>query len=80
MNTTVTFSFDQNLNDVVEANGYEDAYVIFANKTVLGPGGGVCQVSTTAFRAAFWGGTEADYSDFLTHEASQALESTEENA
>lgn len=28
----------------------------------------------------FWGGTEADYSDFLTHEETQALESTEENA
>lgn len=51
-----TFSFDKNLIDVVEANGYEDAYVIFGNRTVLGPGGGVCQVSTTAFRAAFWGG------------------------
>ncbi|OUL68264.1 alkene reductase [Paraburkholderia hospita] len=35
---------------------------------------------TPYVRAAFWGGTEADYSDFLTHEESQALESTEENA
>jgi vancomycin resistance protein YoaR len=51
-----TFSFDKYLIQVVEANGYEDAYVIFGNRTVLGPGGGVCQVSTTAFRAAFWGG------------------------
>lgn len=51
-----TFSFDQYLGDVVEANGYDDAYVIFADRTVLGPGGGVCQVSTTMFRAAFWGG------------------------
>ncbi|MCL4395261.1 MAG: VanW family protein [Chloroflexi bacterium] len=51
-----TFSFDQNLGDVVEANGYDDAYVIFADRTILGPGGGVCQVSTTLFRAAFWGG------------------------
>jgi vancomycin resistance protein YoaR len=50
------FSFDKYLIDVVEANGYEDAYVIFGNRTVLGPGGGVCQVSTTAFRAAFFGG------------------------
>ncbi len=49
------FSFDKYLNEVVEANGYEDAYVIFGNKTVLGPGGGVCQVSSTAFRAAFFG-------------------------
>ena len=51
-----TFSFDQYLGDVVEANGYDDAYVIFKDQTVLGPGGGVCQVSTTLFRAAFWGG------------------------
>jgi vancomycin resistance protein YoaR len=50
------FSFDQYLPEVVEANGYDDAYIIFANRTILGPGGGVCQVSTTAFRAAFWGG------------------------
>ncbi len=51
-----TFSFDQNLGEVVEAEGYDDAYVIFQDRTVLGPGGGVCQVSTTVFRAAFWGG------------------------
>lgn len=50
------FSFDQYLPEVVEANGYDDAYVIFGDRTVLGPGGGVCQVSTTVFRAAFWGG------------------------
>jgi vancomycin resistance protein YoaR len=51
-----TFSFDQYLGEVVEANGYDDAYVIFADRTVLGPGGGVCQVSSTVFRAAFFGG------------------------
>jgi len=50
------FSFDQYLPEVVEANSYDDAYIIFADRTVLGPGGGVCQVSTTVFRAAFWGG------------------------
>ena len=51
-----TFSFNQYLGDVVEANGYDEAYIIFADRTVLGPGGGVCQVSTTVFRAAFFGG------------------------
>ena len=51
-----TFSFVKNLSEIVEANGYADAYVIFGNKTVLGPGGGVCQVSTTMFRAAFFAG------------------------
>ncbi len=50
------FSFDQFLGDVVEANGFDDAYIIFADRTVLGPGGGVCQVSSTVFRAAFFGG------------------------
>ncbi len=50
------FSFDQYLGEVVEANGFDDAYVIFADRTVLGPGGGVCQVSSTMFRAAFFGG------------------------
>ncbi len=51
-----TFSFVQFLGEVVEANGYDDAYIIFEDQTVLGPGGGVCQVSSTFFRAAFWGG------------------------
>lgn len=51
-----TFSFNHYLSEIVEANGYADAYVIFGNKTVLGPGGGVCQVSTTMFRAAFFAG------------------------
>ncbi len=51
-----TFSFDKYLPEVVEANGYDDAYIIFGDQTVLGPGGGVCQVSTTLFRAAFFGG------------------------
>lgn len=50
------FSFDKYLPEVVEANGYDDAYIIFGDQTVLGPGGGVCQVSTTLFRAAFFGG------------------------
>lgn len=51
-----TFSFIKYLSEIVEANGYEDAYVIFGDRTVLGPGGGVCQVSTTMFRAAFFAG------------------------
>ena len=51
-----TFSFNQYLGQVVEANGYDDAYIIFEDRTVLGPGGGVCQVSSTVFRAAFFGG------------------------
>ena len=50
------FSFDQYLGDVLDANGYEPAYVIVGDHTDVGIGGGICQVSTTAFRAAFFGG------------------------
>ena len=51
-----TFSFLQHLGLVTVANGYSESWVISGDRTVLGPGGGVCQVSTTCFRAAFWGG------------------------
>jgi len=37
---------------VSRATGYKPAYVIQQGRTVLGDGGGVCQVSTTVFRAA----------------------------
>lgn len=46
------FSFDKTLGDVSSFTGYQQAYVIQNGKTVLGDGGGVCQVSTTLFRAA----------------------------
>lgn len=46
-----TFSFNTILGDVSELTGFKQAYVIKEGKTVLGDGGGVCQVSTTLFRA-----------------------------
>lgn len=46
------FSFDQALGDITAVNGYKQAYVIQGDQTILGDGGGVCQVSTTFFRAA----------------------------
>ncbi len=46
------FSFDNAIGDISAYSGYKQAYVIKAGKTVLGDGGGVCQVSTTFFRAA----------------------------
>jgi len=45
------FSFDKALGDVSAFTGYQQAYVIQNGKTVLGDGGGICQVSTTFFRA-----------------------------
>jgi vancomycin resistance protein YoaR len=46
-----TFSFNKALGDVDAASGYKPAYVIKSGRTVLDDGGGVCQVSTTLFRA-----------------------------
>jgi vancomycin resistance protein YoaR len=45
------FSFDKTLGDISAFTGYQQAYVIQNGRTVLGDGGGVCQVSTTFFRA-----------------------------
>jgi vancomycin resistance protein YoaR len=44
------------LGDVSLDQGYSEALIIHNGRTVQGVGGGVCQVSTTAFRAAFFGG------------------------
>ena len=46
-----TFSFNKALGDVSAFTGYQQAYIIQNGKTILGDGGGVCQVSTTFFRA-----------------------------
>jgi len=50
------FSFDDFLGDVSLDQGYAEALIIYNGRTIQGVGGGVCQVSTTAFRAAFLGG------------------------
>ncbi len=46
-----TFSFIKNLGEVSLKNGYTNAYIIREGKTELDVGGGICQVSTTLFRA-----------------------------
>ncbi len=46
-----TFSFVKSLGEVTLEAGYAKAYIIRAGKTELDVGGGVCQVSTTFFRA-----------------------------
>lgn len=46
-----TFSFNQVLGDVSKLTGYKEAYIISGGRTILGDGGGVCQVSTTLFRS-----------------------------
>lgn len=46
------FSFNKTLGEVSARTGFRSAYVIKNGRTELGDGGGVCQVSTTVFRAA----------------------------
>lgn len=46
------FSFVESVGEISRATGYTSAYVISGGRTILGDGGGVCQVSTTMFRAA----------------------------
>lgn len=46
-----TFSFIKSLGEVSLDNGYKKAYIIRQGKTELDVGGGICQVSTTLFRA-----------------------------
>jgi len=50
------FSFNTQLGQVDAANGFVEGYAIIGNRTQLEWGGGVCQDSTTVFRAAFWAG------------------------
>jgi vancomycin resistance protein YoaR len=53
-----TLSMAEVLGDISLDSGYAEALIIFGDKTIKGVGGGVCQVSTTLFRAVFFGGYE----------------------
>ncbi len=46
------FSFNDIVEDVSAANGFEDSLIIWGDRTAVWVGGGVCQASTTIFRAA----------------------------
>ena len=51
-----TFSMAGIMGDISLDNGYSEALIIYNGKTIEGVGGGVCQVSTTLFRTAFFAG------------------------
>ncbi|MCL4507659.1 MAG: VanW family protein [Chloroflexi bacterium] len=51
-----TFSFDKYLGNVSTDDGFEEGLVIVGDRTIKGVGGGVCQVSTTAYQAAMRAG------------------------
>ena len=51
-----TFSMGEAIGDISLDNGYAEALIIYNGQTITGVGGGICQVSTTLFRTAFYGG------------------------
>ncbi|NIM93629.1 MAG: hypothetical protein GTO18_07950 [Anaerolineales bacterium] len=51
-----TLSMAEVLGDISLDTGYAEALIIYGDRTIEGVGGGVCQVSTTLFRTAFFGG------------------------
>ena len=50
------FSFNNNIGSIDARNGFVEGYAIIQDRTQLEFGGGICQDSTTLFRAAFWAG------------------------
>lgn len=50
------FSMAKYLTDISLENGYAEAIIIVGDQSVQGIGGGICQVSTTLFRTAFFAG------------------------
>lgn len=50
------FSFNRYVGDISPEEGYVASKVIIGGRTIDGVGGGVCQVSTTVFQAAFYAG------------------------
>jgi vancomycin resistance protein YoaR len=50
------FSMANAMGEISLDNGYSEALIIYNGKTIEGVGGGVCQVSTTLFRTAFFSG------------------------
>lgn len=59
------FSFVENMGVVDEAHGWRAELVIKGDETIPEAGGGICQISTTAFRAAIF--TGLDITDRRSH-------------
>jgi len=51
-----TFSFNTFLGDISEKTGFVPGLVIAGDRTATGVGGGICQVSSTVFRALYGAG------------------------
>ena len=59
------FSFNENVGNIDAENGFVEGYAIVGNRTQKEPGGGICQDSTTLFRAAFYAGLP--FTDWTPH-------------
>ena len=55
-----SFSVNETVGPITIANGFVEGLVIAPTRTEPGVGGGICQVSTTLFRALFWAGLPID--------------------
>lgn len=54
------FSFNHAIGEITADKGYVDAAVVDGQAIGRDIGGGICQVSTTMFRAAFFGGFQSE--------------------
>ncbi len=50
------FSFNDHIGPINAEHGFVESLIIKGDRTAVGIGGGVCQVSTTLFQSAFWAG------------------------
>ena len=50
------FSFNDTVGNIDASHGFVEGHAIVENRTQIEFGGGICQDSTTVFRAAFWAG------------------------
>ena len=55
-----SFSLNETVGPITLDNGFVEGLVIAPTRTEPGVGGGICQVSTTLFRALFWAGLPID--------------------
>ncbi len=77
-----TFSMGEAIGDISLDNGYAEALIIYNGKSITGVGGGVCQVSTTLYRTALYGGypiVERHYHAYRVYYYEQTANGTDPN-
>jgi vancomycin resistance protein YoaR len=50
------FSFNKYMGSITEDDGFTEGLIIVGGQTIVGIGGGICQVSTTLYQTAFFAG------------------------